>query len=228
MKVALMNMAGQSVGEIELNKAIFEAPINTALMHQALTRQLANARQGTAKTKTRGEVSGSTRKMWKQKHTGRARQGSRKAPQWRKGGTVFGPIPRSYEQAMPRKMRRAALRSALSVKAADNQIIVLDQLSIDAPKTRPIADMLRNLNVNASALFLLPESSPALERSIRNIDGARYLRAQYLNVRDLLKSGVVLMPKTALDVIESMLGESASAPSASPQGSSDDGSKREG
>jgi len=206
MKVPLMNMAGQSVGEIELNKAIFEAPINTALMHQALTRQLANARQGTHKTKTRGEVSGSTRKMWKQKHTGRARQGSRKAPQWRKGGTVFGPLPRSYAQAMPKKMRHAALRSALSVKAADNRIIVLDALALDAPKTRPIADMLRSLNVTTSTLVLLPESNPTLERSIRNIDGVQYVRAQYINIRDLLRSGVLLMPKTALDVLDGMLG----------------------
>jgi len=206
MKVPLKNMTGQSVGEIELNKAIFEAPINTSLMHQALTRQLANARQGNAKTKTRGEVSGSTRKMWKQKHTGRARQGSRKAPQWRKGGTVFGPIPRSYAQAMPRKMRRAALRSALSVKAADNQIIVLDSLAVDTPKTRPIAEMLRSLNVSTSALVLLPDGNPALERSIRNLEGVQYLRAQYLNVRDVLSAGVVLMPQEALDVLDGMLG----------------------
>lgn len=206
MKVPLMNMAGQSVGEIELNKAIFEAPINTALMHQALTRQLANARQGTHKTKTRGEVSGSTRKMWKQKHTGRARQGSRKAPHWRKGGTVFGPIPRSYEQAMPKKMRRAALRSALSVKAADQRIIVLDTLALDTPKTRLIIDLLRNLNVTTSALVLLPESDPTLERSIRNLEGVQYIRAQYLNIRDLLRSGVLLMPKTALDVLDGLLG----------------------
>ncbi|MGH2592019.1 MAG: 50S ribosomal protein L4 [Anaerolineae bacterium] len=206
MKVQVRNMAGQSVGEIELNKAIFEAPINTALMHQALTRQLANARQGTAKTKTRGEVSGSTRKMWRQKHTGRARQGSRKAPHWRKGGTAFGPIPRSYAQAMPRQMRRAALRSALSVKAADNQIIVLDALTLDAPRTKSISDMLRSLDVNTSALVLLPESNPAVERSIRNLEGVQYLRTQYLNIRDLLNFSVVLLPKSALDVIDGMLG----------------------
>ena len=206
MKVPVKNMAGQDVGEVELNKLIFEAPVNTALMHQALTRQLANARQGTAKTKTRGEVAGSTRKMWKQKHTGRARQGSRKAPQWRKGGTVFGPIPRSYAQRMPKNMRHAALRSALSVKAADNQIIVLDELEFDAPKTKAMLDMLNNLDVTGSALILLPESNPVVERSIRNLRGAQYLRAQYLNVRDLLRSGTVLMPQSALAVIDGMLG----------------------
>jgi len=206
MKVAVMNMAGQSIGEIELNKAIFEAPINTALMHQALTRQLANARQGTAKTKTRGEVSGSTRKMWRQKHTGRARQGSRKAPHWRKGGTVFGPIPRSYAQAMPKQMRRAALRSALSVKAADNQIVVLDALTLDTPKTKSMTDMLRRLDINTPVLVLLPERNLAVEQSIRNLDGVQYLRAQYLNIRDLLNVGVVLLPQSALDVIDGILG----------------------
>ncbi len=206
MRVPVKNMAGQNVGEVELNKAIFEASINTALMHQALTRQLAQARRGSAKTKTRGEVSGSTRKMWRQKHTGRARQGSRKAPQWRKGGTVFGPIPRSYAQRMPKRMRRAALRSALSVKAADNRIVVLDSLSLNAPKTQSIADLLRNLDIDTSALILLPDGNPNVERSVRNLAGVQYLRAQYLNVRDLLNSGTLVMPQSALEVIEGLLG----------------------
>ncbi|HKZ84581.1 MAG TPA: 50S ribosomal protein L4 [Anaerolineae bacterium] len=206
MKVPVKNMAGENVGEVELNKLIFEAPINTALMHQALTRQLANARQGTAKTKTRGEVAGSTRKVWRQKHTGRARQGSRKAPQWRKGGTVFGPSPRSYRQRMPKNMRHAALRSALSVKAADNQIVVLDALMLDAPKTKAMADMLRNLEVGRSALILLSEGSPTVERSIRNLEGVQYLRAQYLNVRDLLGAETVVVPQSALDAIDELLG----------------------
>ena len=206
MKVPVKNMAGENVGEVELNKLIFEAPINTALMHQALTRQLANARQGTAKTKTRGEVAGSTRKVWRQKHTGRARQGSRKAPQWRKGGTVFGPSPRSYRQRMPKNMRHAALRSALSVKAADNQIVVLDALMLDAPKTKAMADMLRNLEVGRSALILLSEGSPTVERSIRNLEGVQYLRAQYLNVRDLLGAETVVVPQSALDAIDQLLG----------------------
>ena len=206
MKVTMMNMAGQAVGEVELNEAIFEAPINTALMHQALTRQLANARQGTAKTKTRGEVAGSTRKMWRQKGTGRARQGSRKAPHWRKGGIVFGPIPRSYEQKMPKQMRRAALRSALSVKAKDNQIVVLDALTLDGPRTKAIVDLLSGLQINTSTLFILPESDPNIERSVRNLSRVRYLRAQYLNIRDLLNFDTLVLPQGALDVIESLLG----------------------
>ena len=206
MKIALKNMAGEEVGEIELKPTIFEAPVSTPLMHQALTRQLANARQGTAKTKTRGEVSGSTRKMWKQKGTGRARQGSRKAPHWRSGGTVFGPIPRSYEQRMPVKMRHAALRSALTVKATDAQIIVLDSLELESPRTKSMSSVLTNVNAGRSTLILLPDSNENVERSARNIPGVKYLRAQYLNVRDLLGHELILMPRGALDVIENLLG----------------------
>ncbi len=179
---------------------------NTALMHQALVRQLANARQGNAKTKTRGEVNGSTKKMWKQKGTGRARQGSRKAPHWRKGGTVFGPQPRSYAQAMPLKMRRAALRSALSVKAAAQQIVVLDKLEMDAPKTKTLTGMLDALQIPSSALVLLPEKNENVEMSVRNLPDVKYLRAQYLNIRDLLGYDMVVMPRGALEVIEGILG----------------------
>ena len=206
MKVPLKNMSGEQVGEVELPAAIFEVEPNTALMHQALTRQLANARQGTAKTKTRGEVNGSTKKVWKQKGTGRARQGSRKAPHWRKGGTVFGPLPRSYAQAMPLKMRRAALRSALSVKASAQQIVVLDELEMDAPKTRQLATMLDALAIPSSALVLLPEKNENVEKSTRNLPDVKYLRAQYLNIRDLFGYETVVMPKRALEVIEGILG----------------------
>jgi large subunit ribosomal protein L4 len=210
MKVPLKNMSGEQVGEVELPAAIFEVEPNTALMHQALTRQLANARQGTAKTKTRGEVNGSTRKMWKQKGTGRARQGSRKAPHWRKGGTVFGPLPRSYAQAMPLKMRRAALRSALSVKASAQQIVVLDELEMDAPKTRQLSAMLDALAVPSSALVLLPEKNENVEKSVRNLPDVKYLRAQYLNIRDLFGYETVVMPKRALEVIQGILGQEQS------------------
>jgi large subunit ribosomal protein L4 len=206
MRVPLKNMTGEQVGEVELPAAIFEVEPNTALMHQALTRQLANARQGTAKTKTRGEVNGSTKKMWKQKGTGRARQGSRKAPHWRKGGTVFGPLPRSYAQAMPLKMRRAALRSALSVKASAQQIVVLDELEMDTPKTKSLSAMLDALAVPSSALVLLPEKNENVQKSIRNLPDVKYLRAQYLNIRDLFGYETVVMPKRALEVIEGILG----------------------
>ena len=206
MKIPMKNIAGENVGEVELKPMIFEAPVNVALMHQALTRQLANARQGTAKTKTRGEVNGSTRKMWKQKGTGRARQGSRKAPHWRSGGTVFGPLPRSYEQRMPLRMRHAALRSALSVKAADRHIVVLDTLELESPKTKSMTSVLTNIEAGRSTLILLPASNENVERSARNIPGVKYLRAQYLNVRDLLGHEMILMPRSALEVIESLLG----------------------
>jgi large subunit ribosomal protein L4 len=206
MKIPMKNMAGENVGEVELNSVIFEVPVNVPLMHQALTRQLANARQGNAKTKTRSEVAGSTRKMWKQKGTGRARQGSRKAPQWRKGGIVFGPIPRKYTQQMPLKMRHAALRSALSVKAADQHIVVLDKLEFDSAKTKEMSSVLSNIEAGRSTLVVLPEHNDNVERSVRNIAGVKYLRAQYLNIRDLLGCDTLLLPRGALDVIESMLG----------------------
>jgi large subunit ribosomal protein L4 len=206
MKVPVKNMSGENVGEVELPEVIFEVEPNTALMHQALTRQLANARQGNAQTKTRGEVNGSTKKMWKQKGTGHARQGSRKAPHWRKGGTVFGPHPRSYTQAMPLKMRRAALRSALSVKAKAQQIIVLDRLEMDAPKTKTLSAVLDALAIPSSALVLLPEKNENVEKSVRNLPDVKYLRAQYLNIRDLFGYETVVMPVGALQVIQGILG----------------------
>ncbi len=206
MKVPVKNMAGENVGEVELPKVIFEVEPNTALMHQALMRQLANARQGNAQTKTRGEVNGSTRKMWKQKGTGHARQGSRKAPHWRKGGTVFGPHPRSYAQVMPQKMRRAALRSALSVKARALQIIVLDKLEMDMPRTKTLSAVLDALAIPSSALVLLPEKNENVEKSARNLPDVKYLRAQYLNIRDLFGYETVVMPMGALQVIQGILG----------------------
>ena len=206
MKVPVKNMAGENVGEVELPEVIFEVEPNTALMHQALMRQLANARQGNAQTKTRGEVNGSTRKMWKQKGTGHARQGSRKAPHWRKGGTVFGPHPRSYAQVMPQKMRRAALRSALSVKARALQIIVLDKLEMDMPRTKTLSAVLDALAIPSSALVLLPEKNENVEKSARNLPDVKYLRAQYLNIRDLFGYETVVMPMGALQVIQGILG----------------------
>jgi large subunit ribosomal protein L4 len=206
MKVPVKNMSGENVGEVELPEVIFEVEPNTALMHQALMRQLANARQGNAQTKTRGEVNGSTKKMWKQKGTGHARQGSRKAPHWRKGGTVFGPHPRSYVQAMPLKMRRAALRSALSVKAKAQQIIVLDKLEMDTPKTKALSAVLDALAIPSSALVLLPEKNANVEKSVRNLPDVKYLRAQYLNIRDLFGYETVVMPVSALEVIQGILG----------------------
>jgi large subunit ribosomal protein L4 len=206
MQVPVYNIQGEQVSEIELRDDIFAVPVNEPLMHQALVRQLANARLGTHKTKTRSEVSGGGRKPWRQKGTGRARQGSIRSPQWRGGATVFGPQPRSYEQKMPRKMRRQALRSALSVKASGSQLVVLDALQMDVPKTKQVMDILRSLGVDSSALILLPQRDEIVLRSVHNMPHVRTLVAQYLNVRDLLKFDYVVMPLAALDVIEGILG----------------------
>ncbi len=211
MQVSLKNMEGNEVGLVELSDAIFAANINVTVMHQALVRQLANRRLGTHKTKTRSEVRGGGRKPWRQKGTGRARQGTIRAPQWRGGGTVFGPSPRSYNKNMPRKMRRIALRSALSVKAQGDQIVVLDQLQMAAPRTRDMASMLEALDVNRSALLLLPESDPNIELSARNLPNVRVLRANYLNIRDLLGYDTIVIPQDVLPVIESFLGDGQEA-----------------
>lgn len=206
MQVPVYNIQGEQVNEAELRDDIFAVSINEALMHQALVRQLANARLGTHKTKTRGEIQGGGRKPWRQKGTGRARQGSIRAPHWRGGGTVFGPTPRSYRQKMPRKMRRQALRSALSVKAAESQVKVLDVLEMNKPKTKELMGILRNLGVESSALILLPQRDEVILRSVRNLPNVRTLVAHYLNVRDLLKYDYILMPLASLQVIEGFLG----------------------
>jgi large subunit ribosomal protein L4 len=209
MEAQVKNLKGETVRTVELPARIFEAPINKDLMHQALVRQLANARLGTHSTKSRGEVSGGGRKPWKQKGTGRARQGSTRSPIFAKGGKAHTPKPRDYTQAMPRQMRRAALRSALSVKAADSQIIVLEDLNLDGgqAKTKAMAQALAGLlGAGQTALVLLPAKDEAVENSLRNLERAKYLRANYLNIRDLLGYDMVLLPVGALEVIEGYLG----------------------
>lgn len=206
MQVPVYNIQGEQVSETELRDDIFAVPVSEALMHQALVRQLANARLGTHDTKTRGEVRGGGRKPWRQKGTGRARQGSIRAPHWRGGGTVFGPSPRSYAQKMPRKMRRQALRSALSVKASGAQFRVLDELEMSEPKTKEILRILESLEAGSSVLILLPQSDQVILRSVSNLPKVRTLVAQYLNVRDLLKYDTILMPLASLEVIEGILG----------------------
>jgi large subunit ribosomal protein L4 len=201
-----MNMAGEKVGETELTDTIFCAPINGPLMHQALVRQLANGRLGTHKAKGRSEVAGGGRKPWKQKGTGRARQGSTRAAQWRGGGIIFGPNPRSYEQRMPRKMRRAALCSALSVKVAEERIIVLDVLKVAEPKTREMAQALKAWSVDAKTLILTAEANEMVERSANNLSDVKLLRASYLNIRDLMTYDYVVIPQDALAVLEGFLG----------------------
>ncbi|HFE65737.1 MAG TPA: 50S ribosomal protein L4, partial [Chloroflexi bacterium] len=169
MKIPVYNMAGQEVDSVELPSSIFEAKINRDLMHQALVRQMANARLGTHKTKSRGEVRLTGAKAYRQKGTGNARHGSRRAPIFVGGGVAHGPRPRKYTKKMPRKMRRAALRSALSAKARDEEILLLDDISLDAPKTKAMAALLEQLQVEDSALLLLAEENENVERSARNL-----------------------------------------------------------
>ena len=206
MLAPVRDIEGKKVGEVELHNDVFGVEPNIPVMHQALMRQLANARLGTHKTKKRKEVRGGGRKPWRQKGTGRARQGSIRAPQWRGGGSVFGPQPRSYRQKMPRKMRHLAYRSALSVKVRDGQIVLLDDLDMTAPKTRDMLDLLDRLAIDSSALILLPQRNENVEKSVRNIPDVKTLRANYLNVRDLLNYDYLVMPLASLEVIEGILG----------------------
>lgn len=206
MQVEVKNIAGETVGQVDLRDDIFGIEPNGPVMHQALVRQLANRRLGTHKTKSRSEVVRTKAKWYRQKGTGRARHGSRNAPIFVGGGVAHGPRPRHYTKKMPRKMRRLALRSALSVKAAEEHIIVLDAIDFEAPKTRAMLDTLRNLNVESSAVILLPDRNENIERSASNLSDVTTLRANYLNVRDLLKYDYVIMPTDALAVVEEILG----------------------
>ena len=208
MKVDVFNMKGEKVKTVELPAEIFEAQVNVDLMHQAFVQQMANARLGTHKTKTRSEVSGGGRKPWKQKGTGRARQGSTRAPQWVHGGKIHTPRPRKYTQHLPLKMRRAALRSALSVKAAEAGVVVVDELVLPEPKTRLMAAALNTLIGDATALVLVAEKDANYDlvaRSTNNLPDAKLLMASYLNVRDLLGYDKLVMPLKALDVLKSIL-----------------------
>jgi large subunit ribosomal protein L4 len=206
MLVPMRNTAGENVGEIELRDDIFVAPVSNPLMHQAMVRQLANARRGTHQAKTRGEVRGSTRKIYRQKGTGRARHGSMKVNLWPGGGVAHGPLPRSYAKKMPRKMRRAAYRSALTVKAQGEQIVVLDDLQMDSPKTREMKALIDRLGLEGSVLIMLPEGNENVELSARNLTEVKTLRANYLNIRDLLGYDHLVIPQQSLAVIESILG----------------------
>lgn len=210
MEVDVLNMEGQKVSTVELPAEIFAAPINVDLMHQAYTRQMANARLGTHKTKGRSEVSGGGRKPWRQKGTGRARQGSTRAAHWVGGGKVHTPKPRDYSVSMPLKMRRAAIRSALSAKMAENGLVVVDVVSLPEPKTRLMAKALDRLVGDASVLILLSEKSGDAElvaRSTNNLPDAKTLLASYVNIRDLLNYDKLMIPLPALDVLVSQFAK---------------------
>jgi large subunit ribosomal protein L4 len=202
----MYDLKGEKAGDVELRPDIFEAPVNVPLMHQAFERQMANARAGTHKAQTRSEVSRTTRKWYRQKGTGHARHGSRSANLFVGGAVAHGPRPRDYSKKMPRKMRRAALRAALSTKAKDGQIVVVDALDVEVPNTKAMVSALESLGIAGSALLLLPERNEMVEKSVRNLPNVKVLNANYLNIRDLLSYDTILMPVDSLQIIERVLG----------------------
>ena len=207
MEAKLFNQVGDEVGAIELAEYIFGIEPNIPVMHQAVVRQQANARLGTHNTRGRGEVTGSTRKLYRQKGTGRARQGSVRAPHRKGGGVAHGPHPRKYTQAMPRKMRRLAVRSALSAKHAADEIRFVDTLSFEQPRTKDMLACLSALDLGGKTLIVLDQRDENVQRSAGNLPGVKTLLAHYLNVIDLLNYDNVLMSRAAVEVVASYLGQ---------------------
>ena len=204
-QVALFNQQGNQVGEINLNDLIFGIEPHKQAMFDAVIMQRASMRQGTHKTKTRTEVRGGGRKPWKQKGTGRARQGSIRSPQWRGGGVVFGPVPRSYSYKLNKKVRRLALKSALSSKVVENDVVVLDQLVMDAPKTKSMINVLGSLNITTKTVIVIAESDSKVELSARNIPGVQVLTATEINVLDLMNANKLVITQDAVKKIEEVL-----------------------
>ena len=197
-QTTLYDRTGASVGSVDLNEVLFAAPVNEAVLHQAVVAQLAGRRLGTSDTKTRGEVRGGGRKPYRQKGTGRARQGSIRAPHYRGGGVVFGPHPRSYEQRLPRKMKRLALRGALTAKFGDEAIKVIDTFGLEAIRTKDLAGVLIALEASGRVLVVAPARDEKLELSARNLPTVEIILADSLNVVDLLKADLVLIEQSAL------------------------------
>jgi large subunit ribosomal protein L4 len=206
VKVPVYSLSGEVVKQIELSDHVFAVPFNQAVVHQAVVRQRANARQGTAKAKTRGEVVGSSRKLYRQKHTGLARAGRRRSPTRRGGGVTFGPRPRSFHQEMPKKMRRLALRCALSAKAKDKELTVLEKLELAHPKTREMEAILAALGVDSSALIVTGKAEENVFKSARNLAGVKTLPASILNVVDILTYKRLLMTEAAVRRAEELWG----------------------
>lgn len=206
-KVAVYDITGAKTGEMELNDSVFGVEVNESVLHQAVVRQLASQRLGTAATKTRGLVRGGGRKPWKQKGTGRARAGSTRSPIWVGGGTTFGPQPRSYAFSMPRKQRRLAIKSALTAKLQDGELVVVDSIAFDAPKTKNVIDMLSSFNTASKKnLIITGEVLENVEKSARNIPGVKAVPAtSSLNVYDLLYHDKVFVTKDAITRIEEVL-----------------------
>jgi len=210
VQVPVYSLAGEVIKHIEVSDRVFAVPFNQAVVHQAMVRQQADARQGTASTKTRSQVSGSTRKLFRQKHTGSARAGSRRSPLRRGGGVAFGPKPRSYRQAMPKKVRQLALCCVLSAKASDGELVVLEQLKLDEPKTKEMVKILAALGVDSSALIVTREAEGSVVKSARNLPGIKTMPASLLNVVDILSRKALLMTEAAVRKAEEVWGEKLS------------------
>jgi large subunit ribosomal protein L4 len=206
VKIDVYNMKGDIVGHMDVREDVFGIPFNEAVVHQAMVRQLANRRLGTADTKKRGEVSGSNRKLFAQKHTGRARRGDRRSPMLKGGGVAFGPHQRSYRQDMPKKMRQLALKCTLSAKLADGELRVIDVLEVKEPKTKEMIDALVALGIGSSAIIALEKADENLRLSTRNIDGVKIIPARLLNVGDLLSYRALLMTQDAVRKVEDLWG----------------------
>ncbi|MCQ6276447.1 50S ribosomal protein L4 [Bacillus sp. V3B] len=204
-KVDLFNQSGSKVSEIELNESVFGIEPNQHVLFEAVVMQRASLRQGTHKTKVRSEVAGGGRKPWRQKGTGRARQGSIRSPQWRGGGTVFGPTPRSYSYKLPKKVRRLAIKSALSSKVVDENILVLESLAFDAPKTKEFKDVLKALSVDSKTLIVTADLDENVALSARNLPGVTVLTAEGINVLDVLNHDRLIMTKAAVEKVEEVL-----------------------
>lgn len=206
MEISVKDMNGKAVNTLDLPADIFEVEVNVGLMHQAYVRQMANARLGTHKTKTRSEVRMTKAKVYRQKGTGRARHGAKSAPIFIGGGIAHGPRPRKYTKKMPKKMRRQAIRSALSALARDEQLVFVDSLTLSTPKTKDMVAVIEKLTGGQSALVLVADRNENVERSVTNIPKAKYLRANYLNIRDLLQYDKVIIPLDALEIIQGIWG----------------------
>ncbi|HPM00213.1 MAG TPA: 50S ribosomal protein L4 [Bacillota bacterium] len=200
--VALYNISGKQVGEIELNENIFGVNVNVEAMQQVVKMYLANQRQGTQSALTRAEVRGGGIKPWRQKGTGRARHGSIRSPQWKKGGIVFAPKPRSYRYTVPKKIKRIAMKSALSSKANENSIVVIEELNFDAPKTKQVVSLLENLKIDSKTLIVLADNNENVVKSARNIDGVKATFVNTLNVYDILKYDKFVITKDAVKKVE--------------------------
>lgn len=207
MEFTVVDTSGKEVSKVDLPADIFEAKINVGLMHQAFVRQMANARQGTHSTLSRGEIRMTGAKWYRQKGTGRARHGAQSAPIFVGGGRAHGPKPRDYSKKMPKKMRRGAIRSTLSALIRDNQLVVVDKLEVDTPKTKEVRQMLGAVAGDNSTLVLITAGQTALQKSVSNLDNAHALLVNYLNVRDLLKYDKVIMTLDTLDVIKNIWGK---------------------